>query len=322
MKVSVLIPTRNRRRYLEEALDSARAQTHGDLEILVSDDGSADATRKYVRGVQRDDGRVRLLTDNPTPGIFTNMWHLVQASTGEAFCLLGDDDRLAPTCIARLVAALERDQRVVLSFCDHGVIDADGTYMQSWSERHSHRYGRAELREGLVEDARTVAYRQSMCFGFALFRSSVFKREPFDLSCESAADLDYMLRATALGRVYYVAERLGDYRDHGGAATRHGDMNAALGVLRVVFKHPPESAEQLRLSRGLLARGNWGAARLLCGNDRVRTVGYLSKYLVATGVPGVPRAGALFLLNLLPGRWAQGARGWVEGIRHRIVLAR
>ena len=41
-RVSVVIPCYNGARHLREALDSALAQTHGDVEILVADDGSTD----------------------------------------------------------------------------------------------------------------------------------------------------------------------------------------------------------------------------------------------------------------------------------------
>jgi glycosyltransferase involved in cell wall biosynthesis len=315
MKISILIPTRNRRKYLEEALSSARNQSHEALEILVSDDGSTDDTRAYVQSVAAQDRRVRLLIDNPEPGIFTNMGHLVRASSGEAFCLLGDDDRLAPTYIAKLFAPLQRDPTVVLSFCDHGVIDASGRLLEERTNSHSRQYGRLALREGIVAEPRTVAFRQSICFGFALFRASVFREQPFDLSCGSAADLDYTLRATSLGQVYFVAERLGDYRNHSGAATHHGDMAAALGMLRVVEKHPPSSPEQARLCRALAARGTWGAARSLCGRERLRTARYLSRYVAAAGGAGVPRAAGLFLLNFLPEGWGRQARELPNAVR-------
>jgi glycosyltransferase involved in cell wall biosynthesis len=315
MKISILIPTRNRRKYLEEALNSARNQSYEDLEILVSDDGSTDETRAYVQGVAAQDGRVRLLADNPEPGIFTNMGHLVRASSGDAFCLLGDDDRLAPTYIAKLLAPLQRDPAVVLSFCDHGIIDASGKLLEEHTNSHSRQYGRLDLREGIVTDPRTVAFRQTICFGFALFRSSVFREQRFDLTCGSAADLDYNLRASNLGQLYFVAERLGDYRNHLGAATHHGNIAAALGMLRVVEKHPPRSPEQANLHRALAARGSWGAASSLCGRERLRAARYLSRYVAATGRAGVPRAAGLFLLNFLPEGWGRRARQLPDAIR-------
>ena len=49
MKVSCIIPVFNGARYLRETLDSVFAQTHGDLEVIVVDDGSTDASADIAR---------------------------------------------------------------------------------------------------------------------------------------------------------------------------------------------------------------------------------------------------------------------------------
>lgn len=54
MRVSVLIPTHNRRNYVTQCVDSVRKQTHKDLEILVYDDGSTDGTEDVVRAIPDD----------------------------------------------------------------------------------------------------------------------------------------------------------------------------------------------------------------------------------------------------------------------------
>jgi glycosyltransferase involved in cell wall biosynthesis len=47
--VSVIVPTFNRLQYLRTAIDSIFNQTHSDWELLIADDGSAEATREYLR---------------------------------------------------------------------------------------------------------------------------------------------------------------------------------------------------------------------------------------------------------------------------------
>jgi glycosyltransferase involved in cell wall biosynthesis len=47
--VSVIVPTFNRLEYLRTAIDSIFNQTHSDWELLIADDGSAEATREYLR---------------------------------------------------------------------------------------------------------------------------------------------------------------------------------------------------------------------------------------------------------------------------------
>jgi glycosyltransferase involved in cell wall biosynthesis len=237
MRVSILIPTCNRVDYLRESLVSARSQTHRDIEILVSDDGSTDGTGDYVRSVGEMDPRVRLLMGNPSPGIFTNINFLVSGARGGAFCILADDDRIDPTFVSRLVEPLERRPEVVATFCDHRVIDATGRYLAGATQENSDAYARARLGPGILDDGISVVLCRSMCLGFSLYRASTFRDQPFDVTCGGAADWDYALRAARLGKLYYVPERLGDYRVHVGTSTRTRPLYMSRGAVRVLLKH-------------------------------------------------------------------------------------
>lgn len=56
--VSVVIPTYNAARYIEETISSVLAQTYPNKEVIVVDDGSADETESVVRGICAADSRV------------------------------------------------------------------------------------------------------------------------------------------------------------------------------------------------------------------------------------------------------------------------
>ena len=102
-RVSVIIPTYNRSRYIAEAIRSVQAQTHRDVEIIVADDGSTDNTRDIVG--QFGDAVVYIpLPHRGQPAATRNAALL--AAKGEYVAFLDSDDLFLPTKLAMQLAAL------------------------------------------------------------------------------------------------------------------------------------------------------------------------------------------------------------------------
>ena len=66
--VSVGLPVSNGEAFVKDALESLLAQTVDDLEIVVLDNASTDATAEIVSGVAAEDGRVRMLKNDRNIG--------------------------------------------------------------------------------------------------------------------------------------------------------------------------------------------------------------------------------------------------------------
>jgi glycosyltransferase involved in cell wall biosynthesis len=179
IKVSVLIPTFNRLNYLKDSLSSVQNQIYQNIEIIVSDDGSTDGSFDYVREAQKSDQRIKLYNSNPNRGLFTNVNFMLDKMTGDAFCILGDDDKLDVCFLDKLTGPLYKYSDVGTVFCDHRVIDATGNYLHKKSIKNSFSYGRSSLKSGKIQDPVVAALRQSICIGFALFRSQPFKEYRF-----------------------------------------------------------------------------------------------------------------------------------------------
>jgi glycosyltransferase involved in cell wall biosynthesis len=308
MRVSILIPTFNRRMFLVEALESARHQSASAFEILVSDDGSTDGTREYVTGVATQDSRVRLLTGNPSPGIFTNMNFLIRQCEGDAFCILGDDDRLDREYLARLCEPLTSNPAVAASFCDHRIISTDGQTLAEASAQSSDKWGRSILPEGIVADPITVALAQSMCIGFSLYRSRIFKNEAFDLECGGAADVDYSIRAARIGGLYYVRGCLGDYRRHPGTATTTKARFLAEGMIHALGKYRFAISLHEKARRHLLRSVLLSHAAMVSPYDGRRALGSVRRFVETGGSPLHPRLIASVLVALTPPSLAERTR--------------
>ena len=101
---SVVIPTFNRGPLLRRAIDSVLAQTLGDFEVLVVDDGSTDDTRSVVEGV--GDARVRLISLPRNRGAAAARNAGIAAARGELISLLDSDDEYEPAFLQKTRAAL------------------------------------------------------------------------------------------------------------------------------------------------------------------------------------------------------------------------
>lgn len=114
-KVSVIVPAFDAEAFIGAALDSALAQSLRDIEIVVVDDVSRDATPDIVAGFAARDARVRLIRQerNGGPSVARNRG--IAAATGEWIALLDADDRYEQTRLERMVACAERHDADLVS---------------------------------------------------------------------------------------------------------------------------------------------------------------------------------------------------------------
>jgi glycosyltransferase involved in cell wall biosynthesis len=103
IQVGILIPTFNRKTYLEEALKSACEQTYGNIEIIVIDNGSTDGTAEYMSGIA--DPRVRYVVNEHDIGMIGSINKGINLFSDEVeWCtILSDDDFLDKDFIKNLL---------------------------------------------------------------------------------------------------------------------------------------------------------------------------------------------------------------------------
>ena len=104
-RVSILIPAWNAEATILRTLDSAQAQTVSDIEIIVIDDGSTDATVELVTIRALADPRIQLhqLKKNSGPAAARNVG--IAHATGDWLALLDADDTISADRMERLLEA-------------------------------------------------------------------------------------------------------------------------------------------------------------------------------------------------------------------------
>ncbi len=106
MRFSIVIPTRDRAEYLEKTLLTCTMQTYSDLDVIVSDDASSDATREVVQRAAARDPRIRYVTPGRPVGMRDNFeFALTHVEPGFVMAL-GSDDGLLPHAIEGIREAL------------------------------------------------------------------------------------------------------------------------------------------------------------------------------------------------------------------------
>jgi glycosyltransferase involved in cell wall biosynthesis len=123
-RFSFIIPFYNCTRYLQRAIDSVLAQEGNDWELLLVDDGSADAPQSLLAPLAGD-ARIRLLTqENAGPGAARNLG--AAHARGDYLWFLDCDDELTERALERVRDHLDRHPDIEMLVGGHRVREADG----------------------------------------------------------------------------------------------------------------------------------------------------------------------------------------------------
>jgi glycosyltransferase involved in cell wall biosynthesis len=121
-RVSVLIGAFNNAATLDRAVDSILGQTVGDLELLLIDDGSRDATPAVIAAAAARDDRIRTLTMERNVGISRSLNEGLRAARAPVVAVQDADDWSAPERLERQLAVLaERPEVAVVGSRMHEV---------------------------------------------------------------------------------------------------------------------------------------------------------------------------------------------------------
>ncbi|MEX1212705.1 MAG: glycosyltransferase family 2 protein [Balneolaceae bacterium] len=119
-QISILVPARNEERSLPRLIDSLRKVTYPDIEILILDDGSTDATPQILETFRKENpDQVRILSGKSLPdGWLGKPWachQLAGHATGSFLLFLDADVTIRPDTVSRLLHEMERSPSDLLT---------------------------------------------------------------------------------------------------------------------------------------------------------------------------------------------------------------
>lgn len=242
-RLSVLLPVRNARPWLDASLASLGRQTFRDFEIVAVDDGSTDGSGERLEWHAAREPRLRVLR-TAHAGLPRALQRALEASRAPLIARHDADDLSHRERFARQVAHLAHERQVdvtgtrVRLFADRGAHVGQG--MRRWARWHNRLLDHEAIRRELLIDS-------PLAHGTAVLRREALERAGGWRESGWAEDLDLWIRLAETGaRFEKLPAALYGWRQHPGSST-HTDPRYAVARFTAL--------KCAALERGLLARG-------------------------------------------------------------------
>jgi len=290
--VSVITAAYNAAPFIEATLRSALDQTLRDLELIVIDDGSKDATAEVVARLASEDSRVRLISQT-NRGLAATRNRGVLEARGALIAFLDHDDLWHPEKLALQAAALDADPAAAVASCYSALLDEQHR-CTGW------RYG---------GDANGDVYAEMLEWDMVSGGSvALVRREaldavgPFDESLPMRSDWDMWIRLARRYRFVTVPRTLVGYTRSAFSSSRGYERMAEAGRL-VLEKVASEDPEFRGMTRRFCSARDLFAVTSACTIDGEVGLAwrYLARSLAMTPAPVLvsPRRWALLAMLAL-----------------------
>ena len=203
--VSVLMPVYNTARYLAQALESILAQTFGDFEFVILDDGSTDGSVNIVQEYAQRDPRIRFFP-LAHQGYVSVLRQGLSHCRGEFVARMDSDDVAKPDRLEKQLHFLRAHPEIVAVGSQIEIIDPYGSPIDRPQHKLKHEEIEADMLVGIgwAMVHPTVVMRRAVVMEIGGYRQDLTVSE----------DLDLFLRLAECGRVANLPEVLLQYRQH------------------------------------------------------------------------------------------------------------
>ena len=201
-------------------MESALAQTNGDFEVLLVDDGSVDDTAVIARRYAAQDPRIRFVRNEKNWCWSVTGTGAVELARGKWIKFLFQDDLLAPECLEKMLAAGRGGKRLV--FCEREFILGDtlDTETRAFYQglptlgplfRHGPEVDAATVIAVVLAEPRNFFGEPTSCL---LHRTLFARFGLFNPCLVQICDLEYWIRVGIHTGMAFVPEKLASFRCH------------------------------------------------------------------------------------------------------------
>ena len=122
--VTIGMPIFNAAETIKYAVESLVSQTHSNIEIIISDNCSTDATPQICKELESKDSRIAYSRNEQNLGADRNFEKVLALATGKYFMWASDDDFWSPNFVETLVNSLEKNELAIGAITPIGKIDS------------------------------------------------------------------------------------------------------------------------------------------------------------------------------------------------------
>ena len=247
-RVSVIIPTFNSAEVIGRALASVARQTLANLEVLVVDDGSTDATVDRARDFLQETGlnhAVIQMDANAGPSVARNKG--VALAHGEYVAFLDADDEWLPGKLAAQIDIMDRDPSVTLCGCQALSLDPAGQVIERAFE---------DLPPLLPDGWKTLLWYSFVQTSCALIRRKDLGSQPFDVGLRMGEDRDLWIKLASRGKVAMVQDVLVRIYKLNDSLSRRGRTLIRNSTVPMIEGHMRAFAGRLTITDRVRIRGS------------------------------------------------------------------
>lgn len=124
--VSIITPSYNASRFIEQTIQSVLAQTYQNWEMIIVDDGSKDHSVEIINRYAESDHRIKLIQNQTNKGAAETRNVAIRVAKGDYIAFLDSDDLWVPEKLEKQLHFMEKNG-VAFSFSAYEVIQENGT---------------------------------------------------------------------------------------------------------------------------------------------------------------------------------------------------
>lgn len=245
--VSVVIVTYNFEKYITEALESVKAQTYENLELIISDDFSKDNTvgicKDWLEENKNRFKRTEIITIEKNTGVSSNCNRGFNAARGEWIKSFAGDDMLLPNCISRFIKQIQTLNDISF-LCSDAEIFGDNIVSKriltdrTWLDNSIKRIKSLNTCE---EQYKELKIKNMICAPSAFYKKSTFTAiGGFDEQIKLLEDYPFWIKATRKGhKIVCIDEKLVRYRMNGNSVQTNSKYPLAFELVlqKYIFKN-------------------------------------------------------------------------------------